>query len=413
MGRSMSSTEAAAVLWDESYLWGLIALRALRQKGLAFDLVRSEDIRSGALQGRKLLFVPGGWASNKLKVLGESGGDAIRQFVQNGGSYLGFCGGAGLATQVGLGLLDIERVPTEYRLPSLSGPVMCSVDDHPMWSGVYKPVFWAWWPSQFRVKDEGVRVCARYGKALPEAYSSDIRVGSIDTNAEWASREAVYGINLNPDRLAGEPAVVEGAFGEGRVLLSLLHFDTPGDARGNRVLRQIWSNLGGTTLASTPVEGPLRQIAATAQPLVREAQALIAAGEALQLWCWRTPWVLQWKRGVRGLEYCTLANMAAAIGEQCYRRFGDDVPVRVAALMLDASRRFALFRESAEQLLRQECAVMKQEPLAYDKCNDTGIQDMRVVLFGSAKSYGGEFKALLDKIDSLLFCLMDPAAISE
>ncbi len=409
----MRSIKAAVVLWDESHLWGIIALRALRQKGLDFDLVRSKDIRSGTLEGRKLLFVPGGWASNKLKSLGDEGSDAVRQFIHDGGNYLGFCGGAGLATQHGLGLLDIERVPTECRIPSFSGPVLCSVDEHQIWNGVYKPVFWAWWPSQFRVKGDGVRLLACYEKALPEAYSSDIRVGAIAEDADWVSLEAEYGINLNPSRLTGEPAVVEGPFGAGRVFLSLLHFDTPGDARGNRVLRQIWSNLGGTTLASAPVEVPQPQTAPAAQLLAQEAQALIAAGEAMQLWRWRTPWALQWKRGVRGFEYCTLANMAAAVGERCCRRFGGDIPAGTAALIFDAALRFASFRERAEHLLRQESILMQQGPLAYDKCSDTAVREMRLALFGSAKSYGGEFKSLLDKIDSLLFHLMAPAANTE
>ena len=37
-----------------------------------------------------------------------------------GGSYLGFCGGAGLATMDGMGLLNVKRKPTKERVPSLS-----------------------------------------------------------------------------------------------------------------------------------------------------------------------------------------------------------------------------------------------------------------------------------------------------
>lgn len=401
---------SAVVLWDESFLWGLIALRTLRQKGLAFRLIRAGDIRAGALDGHKLLFVPGGWASNKLKALGDGGVEAIRQFVRDGGNYLGFCGGAGLATQDGLGLLDIQRVPSEYRVPSFSGQVLCSVDDHLLWSGIYKPVFWAWWPSQFRVKGNEVRICAQYDKALPDAYSSDIRVGSVRTEAEWSEREAKYGIHLNPARLAGEPAVVEGFFGKGRVLLSLLHFDTPDDARGNRVLRQAWSNLGGTLLAEPPAEDSCRLLSGAVKTLLHEARALIAVGESLRLWRWRTHWVLQWKRGVRGLEYCTLANMAAALAENLSFRFGDDIPEQTTEKLLAVAHLFASFRTRAELLLHQEYEAMMQEPLAYDRCSHPAMQELRISLFGSAKSYGGEFKTLLDEIDSLLFQLISPAA---
>src|SRR5512143_2962188 len=94
----------AAVLWDESFLWGVMAYKALDACGLACDLIRTEDVREGKLSGYPLLFVPGGWASNKKKALGNDGIEEIKRFVHDGGAYLGFCGGAGLATLDGIGL---------------------------------------------------------------------------------------------------------------------------------------------------------------------------------------------------------------------------------------------------------------------------------------------------------------------
>lgn len=82
-----------ALLWDESFLWGVMAWRALKAAGLPFDLLRSEDIRQGALSRYRMIFVPGGWASNKISALGEGGREEIRRFVATGGSYLGICGG--------------------------------------------------------------------------------------------------------------------------------------------------------------------------------------------------------------------------------------------------------------------------------------------------------------------------------
>lgn len=49
-----------ALLWDESFLWGLMARRALRDAGLPFDLIRSDEIKAGALSRYGMLFVPGG-----------------------------------------------------------------------------------------------------------------------------------------------------------------------------------------------------------------------------------------------------------------------------------------------------------------------------------------------------------------
>ncbi|MFN3740155.1 MAG: hypothetical protein ACK4TF_05710 [Thermodesulfovibrionales bacterium] len=48
-----------------------MAYKSLKAVGLSFDLVRSEDIKKGFLKNYRMLFVPGGWASNKLKALGD------------------------------------------------------------------------------------------------------------------------------------------------------------------------------------------------------------------------------------------------------------------------------------------------------------------------------------------------------
>ena len=65
---------SCALLWDESFLWGLMAWRALKEAGLPFDLLRSEDIREGALSRYRMLFVPGGGRRTRSTPLGIRGG---------------------------------------------------------------------------------------------------------------------------------------------------------------------------------------------------------------------------------------------------------------------------------------------------------------------------------------------------
>ena len=43
------SKRPCALLWDESFLWGVMAWRAIKEAGLPFDLLRAEDIREGGL----------------------------------------------------------------------------------------------------------------------------------------------------------------------------------------------------------------------------------------------------------------------------------------------------------------------------------------------------------------------------
>ena len=186
-----------AFLWDESFLWGLMAYKALKANGLPFELIRAEDIKKGCLKNYAMLFVPGGWASNKLKPLGDKGINEIKKFVRNGGNYLGFCGGAGVATLNGMGLLNVKRKPTKERVPSFSGRIRLKINKHhiftvspssagkPTHRFTHLPVFNAWWPSQFLIEDSSLEILATYGDALPDSFSSDLNVGDVETNNNW------------------------------------------------------------------------------------------------------------------------------------------------------------------------------------------------------------------------------------
>ena len=112
----MSKTKVA-FLWDESFLWGLMAYRSFVALGLEPEIITASDIRDGALSRFELLFVPGGWASDKTVALGEAGKGAVREFVNSGGGYMGFCGGAGLALDVegGLSLAHASRCAARAR----------------------------------------------------------------------------------------------------------------------------------------------------------------------------------------------------------------------------------------------------------------------------------------------------------
>ena len=413
MKRSSTPFKPCAFLWDESFLWGLMAFSALKSAGLPFNLVRSEDIRNGILHDCSMLFVPGGWASNKLKALGEEGIREVRNFVGGGGSYLGFCGGAGLATLDGIGLLNISRVPTKDRIPSFSGRIEIHLDNHTIWSGLDRTaaVFNAWWPSQFSINDPSVNMIAKYEEALPDSFSSDLNVGAVLKHAgNWKALEHSYGINLDPSRLLGEPAVVEGSYGKGKVIISLIHFDTPDDLNGAIVLKNIWRYVSGREeLKRGSVK--VRKVKSVKPQVLNEimtsTEELICFGERNFLWFWRNPMLLQWRRGIRGLEYCTLYGMIRAITKQA-----DCIPLDAATTGEKLNSIAGLlmpFKEKAERLLFLERQAMANGRITYEKCDDPEIQRLRTELFSTSKSYGGLFKQLLDEIDRVVFDLLKVA----
>jgi len=415
-----------ALLWDESLLWGLMAWRALGEAGLPFDLLRAEDVRAGRLSRYRMIFVPGGWASNKIRALGTRGIEEIRRFVAAGGAYLGICGGAGMATEKGLGLLPIRRKPSGERVPSFSGPIRLSLADHEIWQGIQRPVFNLWWPSQFNIGDPKIEILARYEEAQADAFSADIGVAD-GGKIGWSELERRYGILLNPERLRGEPGVVEGCFGRGRVILSLVHFDTPGDPGGAAVLRNLW----GPPFSSHPPEpqgaenrlqNTFKDVPKSIRDLIEDIHRLIAeliaTGVRNFLWYRRNPLLLQWRRGVRGLEYSTLD---ATIGEiqRCLVGPGDsdrdgrpslsesfDLS-RLEAQLKDIRGQAVPFCEKAKGLLIRERLYVINGSLSPVECQDAQIGRLRQELFGSAMSHGGEFKRLIDSVDPLLYDLLE------
>ncbi len=88
---STNETKAAAIV--------RVFTRILtKEKGFAVQRVKPEDIRTGVLTNLDVLIMPGGSGSKQATNLEISGREAIRQFVKNGGGYVGVCAGAYLAS---------------------------------------------------------------------------------------------------------------------------------------------------------------------------------------------------------------------------------------------------------------------------------------------------------------------------
>lgn len=68
--------------------------------------VVGSDIRNGTLNTCDILAFPGGSAVSYRNDLEPEGLDIVRDFVRNGGSYFGICGGSLFATNAILGLFD-------------------------------------------------------------------------------------------------------------------------------------------------------------------------------------------------------------------------------------------------------------------------------------------------------------------
>ena len=409
-----------AFLWDESFLWGLMAYKSFRSMGIGATVVTARDVRARALDSAGVLVVPGGWASDKTVALGEDGREAIRSFVKAGGGYLGLCGGAGLALDVdgGLALTHVSRVPTKHRVPSFSGEMRLAPAEssHPLWRGIRRPyLFHAWWPGQFHIGEgEGVKVVATYEGPGKDFCLADLPSGDVDGyNGNWVRWEEQYGINLNPKRLVGEPAIIEASCGEGRALLSYLHLETPGSKKGNRALLNVLEYLkpkGGPPAGryrkeKTKAHRVSPDAVKAAEDMFRAVADFIAFGERNFLWYWRNGWVLQWRRGVRGVEYSMLYGLIKEIAERL-KAHAVSVDADAAGKVIALRERVIPFFEDAKRLLLLERLAMMNGGMSSIKSHDPEVERLREGLFSTSKRFGGEFKQLLNKLDEIVFNLL-------
>jgi hypothetical protein len=93
----------------------LMALRSFPR--LEVTEVTAEEIQSGKLKQFDVVCHPGGSGSAQAKALGDEGRNAIRDFVGQGGGFVGFCAGAYLATNDyswSLGILDAKVIDKKH-----------------------------------------------------------------------------------------------------------------------------------------------------------------------------------------------------------------------------------------------------------------------------------------------------------
>lgn len=409
-----------AVFWDQSLLWGLFVYDTLLRLQIPFDLLNAQAVRSGDLKNYAVLIVPGGWASHKKAALGLDGENAIRRFVYSGGGYIGFCGGAGLALsgENTLNMVKIRRLPLKKRLPSASGTVYLRLfADHPVSREFPNTVRTSvWWPSQFDTETaEEIHPMAFYEATGEDFWVSDIPAEGIDTD-KLQKLESLYGINLDPGKcFLGHPAIIESCYGSGRLILSYPHLETPEDEQGNELFRrllvyleeQVRKPLRGPKSFHVEIRLPSSDHCLAVKRMIDKVRDFVRLGESHLLWFWRKPWMLGWRRGVRGLEYSmlmlSLSFLGASLIEVSGRSIGQG-DVRWSSRMANLESLIDDFLCHAKRLLILErLGLLDSSFSKTERMNDSEADRIRSYLFGSQMSHGGLCRKIFDILDSLLF----------
>ena len=163
--------------------------------------LKGADIAAGALKGYDLVMFTGGSGSAEAAGLGEKGREEVRDFVRQGGGYVGICAGAYLACsgfEWGVGVLNAKTVSPKWR----RGQGEVKIDGHAFGE---------------KLVDRGIRyangpiIKADVRKDLP-----DFEV-LVTFRSELALNDTPVGVMVH------SPAMVRSTFGLGRVFTSSPH----------------------------------------------------------------------------------------------------------------------------------------------------------------------------------------------
>jgi len=167
-------------------------------------------VKNGALERFDILIVPGGSGSRQGRGLGSTGREAIRSFVETGGSYIGACAGAYLGSvsyDWSLGIVDVEVIDRKHWKRG-TGIVDVEWTDHDL--------------EQPRLGMGMSRIRYANGPILAPAHREDI----LDYEVLGIYRGEIALNGAPAGVMPGTPAVVQGTWGGGRTILLSPHLES-------------------------------------------------------------------------------------------------------------------------------------------------------------------------------------------
>ncbi|MGC8966571.1 MAG: BPL-N domain-containing protein [Caldimicrobium sp.] len=394
MRRNMEKSMKSALLLSNSHLWGIWTYKALKKAELDFEPILGEEIDETFSKKYKALFVPGGWSKNKLEGLTERQREILKEFIRSGGIYIGICGGASLAGAEGLQIASVKRI--SERVPSFSGPCKIEFDkSHPLFQKV-KPILYLWFPPELEILSSNIKILACFKEPEEEAYVSDLCLKDHKSHLDFF--EGIYGIRLDPQYMKGKPLILEETFGQGRVLLSLVHFDTPNCKNGFRLLKNLVEYFQLSTRSKifklvTRKTMLQKKFKKEVEICYNKALNLLNFGIRNFLFHKRYPFFYQWKRGIRGLE---LLNLLYIFEEIVYVLHNVELGKETLDFLSETCH-------SAQAMIEKVLLALKYDYLSHRGLKIKNGEVLLEEVFGNnKKSYGGLYKALINLLERVL-----------
>ena len=172
---------------------------------LDLTLLDANDIRNGKLDGLQLLLCPGGSSKTQYDMMGPDGVQKVKQFIENGGSYIGVCAGSFNAmNRKG----RIALLPYDY-IPNASGQLADLAFEFNQESAKLLDI------------KPGRHIIRYHGGNIMKPTEPTAPMGEAKVLAVFKSSVSPYG--MAPFNYMDKPAVVLGQYGKGKVLASSCH----------------------------------------------------------------------------------------------------------------------------------------------------------------------------------------------
>jgi glutamine amidotransferase-like uncharacterized protein len=193
------------------------------QPDLSWERLDAAEIIDGQLRGFDLVVFPGGIASNQATSLGILGRKKVRDYVRNGGGYLGICAGAFLGSSTfdwGLSLVNVQSPTGTYYVPKVGyqmwldrgyGDVQISISD------AGRKVF----------GEKTARYRVQYGGG--PVFQAGKRTYLPEFVALACYTSEIYQYEFQKGTMSKTPSIIGAPYGDGKVILISPHLEsTPG-----------------------------------------------------------------------------------------------------------------------------------------------------------------------------------------
>ena len=193
--------------------------------GIRCEIVTPEEIRDGRLTAFDVLIMPGGSGSQQAAKLGEDGRTKIKDFVRNGGGYVGICAGSYLASS-----------QYEWSLHLLNAKVF----DREHWARGTGQVELAMSPAGEGLLQTGApKIEVYYGQGPLLVPDDQPDLPAFESLASYATEIAKKGAPSGV--MVGTTAIARTTYGNGRVICFSPHCEVTGGPRQMTVSGVLWA----------------------------------------------------------------------------------------------------------------------------------------------------------------------------